>query len=229
MPFISADLPPPPFVQFVPSRHEIAAPFSLIVKLLPMQATQYSIRLTGRGEQSLSLIQAIAKADKLSLLFKETPPIKPTPLATIIEIPPAVEEKKEIPYNELVCTEVDKLNIAYIIQTMSSNGKLSLLFKKSELKRIGAEINHVHPLKFLETIFANPDLKECMREIHRDYFKWNGFLDGLVPSLNSQSDQGKLTQHLKDFSARVNSTPESLTPYFESRDWENLIRYLTNN
>ena len=216
MPFIPPNFPPPPFVQFVPPKNEITVPFSLIVKLLPAQATRHSIRLAGRGEKSLSLIKTLAEAGQLPLLFKEA----------VSKLEP---ESKEPAYNELVCTETDKQNIAYIIQTLSKSGKLSLLFKQGELKRIGAEINHVHPLKFLETIFADPDLKECMRAIYRDYFKWNGFLDGVAPSLTSQSDQGKLMQYIKDFSAGVNSTSEALTPYFDSKDWENLVRYLVDS
>ncbi len=229
MPYISADFPRPPFVQFVPPRNEIAAPFSLMIKLLPAPATHYSIRLAGRGDKSFSLVQALAKAGKLPHLFKQSPPMKPAPLATVLEIPPADSGIKEIPYNELVCTEADRQNIAYIIRTMGENGKLSLLFKQGELKRVGSEINHVHPLKFLEAIFSTPALKDHMRKIQHDYFKWNGFLDGLVPSLNSQTDQGKLMQYVNEFAKQVDSTPEALAPYFQSRDWEGLIRYLTNH
>lgn len=186
------------------------APFVQIIPSLHKHETALPVSLT----------QILAKYGKLRT---DAPP----PLASIIKIPPP-DSNKEIPYSELVCNEADKQNIGYIIMTMAENGKLSLLFKQSELKRIGAEINHVHPLKFLETIFSNPTLKDCMREIHHDYFKWNGFMDGLVPSLNNQSDQGKLMQYVKEFAKSTNSVPEEIAPYFQSRDWENLVRYLMN-
>ncbi len=212
MAFIPTDLPPPPFIQVIHGRYN-ATPFSLTVKM-PNESFQ-KIR-------DLPLIQTLAKQKKIA------PPLPPQRLASIIKIPPADGGNKETPYDQLVCTETDKQNIAYIIQTMAENGKLSLLFKQSELKRVGAEINHVHPLKFLEAIFSNPDLKVCMRDIHHDYFKWNGFMDGLVPSLTNHMNQGKLMQYVNEFAMKTNAVPEEIIPYFQSRDWENLVRYLMN-
>jgi len=148
-----------------------------------------------------------------------------TPItASIIKKPPA--KPTETPYKELVCTEQDKTYIYEIISTMAGNGKLSLLFKQSQLKEMGAQINHVHPLKFLSSIFANPYLKSCMAQVWDDYFKKNGFLDGLAPSLTREAEKGKLTQYLKEFSAEVGVKEEHLRPYFEARDWENLVLFL---
>lgn len=109
---------------------------------------------------------------------------------------------------------------------MSENGKLSLLLKQSYLKNIGAQINHVHPLKFISTIVTNPRLKTCMNEIFDDYFKRNGFMDGLGPSLSREADKGKIDPFLNDFSAEVKVPVESMRPYFQNRDWEGLVRFL---
>ncbi len=147
------------------------------------------------------------------------------PIASFIKKPP-VDAGGDPSYKELVCTEEDQNNIAYIIQTMADNGKLSLLFKKSELNGIGARINHVHPFKFLGTVFSNENLKACMREIYKDYFKWNGFMDGLGPSLTIQADQGKLGQYLNDFAKETGVTSQELLGYIQSKDWESMVRYL---
>jgi len=146
-------------------------------------------------------------------------------LAPIIKIPPP-ESDKDLPYGELICTQEHQDQIAYIISTIASNSKVSLLFLQGDLKRAGAKINEVHPLKFLESIFANPALKEQMKEIENDRFKWSGFMDGLVPSLTNQANQGKLLQYLPDFAQRVGNAPEELISYFQSKDWDNLVRYL---
>ena len=110
--------------------------------------------------------------------------------ASIIKFPPK-ETKTETGYKDLVCTEQDKSNIYELITTMAENGKLSLLLKKSYLEQIGAQINHVHPLKFLAAIFSNPRLKMCMIDIFNDYFKRNGLMDGLAPSLQKEAERGK--------------------------------------
>lgn len=109
---------------------------------------------------------------------------------------------------------------------MAENGKLSLLFKQSQLKEMGAQINHVHPLKFLSSIFADPYLKSCMAYVWDDYFKKNGFLDGLAPSLTREAEKGKLTQYLSEFAAEVGVKEADLRPYFDVKDWENLVLFL---
>jgi hypothetical protein len=146
---------------------------------------------------------------------------------SIIKKPP--EKPKDTPYKDLVCTEQDKAYIYEIISTMSENGKLSLLFKQSYLKEIGAQINHLHPLKFLSAIFTEPHLKSCMYYIWDDRFKKNGFLDGLGPSLSREAEKGKLEQYLKDFSIEVGVTVENIRPYFDVHDWENLVLYLIHS
>lgn len=145
--------------------------------------------------------------------------------ASIIKFPPK-DGKTETGYKDLICTEQDKSNIYELITTMAENGKLSLLLKKSHLEQIGAQINHVHPLKFLSTIFSNPRLKMCMIDIFNDYFKRSGLMDGLAPSLQKEAERGKLIGMLAEFSAEVNVPAENLRPYFEAMDWENMVRFL---
>jgi hypothetical protein len=142
-------------------------------------------------------------------------------LATMIKFPP---ENKSQSYQDLVCTQTDQSNISEIITLMAEHNKLSLLLKKSYLQNLGAQINHVHPLKFLSTIVTNIRLRECLYEIFDDYFKRNGFMDGIGPSLTRESEKGKLDQYIGDFSEEVKMPRERLTKYFQTRDWEGLVR-----
>ena len=147
--------------------------------------------------------------------------------ASIIKKPPA--KPTEITYKDLICTDQHKACIYEIISTMAEHGKLSLLFKQSHLKELGAQINEVHPLKFLSAIFTDPYLKSCMYYIWNDHFKRNGFLDGLGPSLTREAERGKLHQHLNEFSAEVGVPPEHVRPHFDTCDWENLVLYLIHS
>jgi len=149
----------------------------------------------------------------------------PSPtMASIIKKPPA--KPTETPYKDLVCTQQDKDYIYKIISTMAESSLWSLLYNQSSLKSLGAQINHVHPLKFLSAIFTNPYLKSCMASIWNDHFKRNGFLDGLSPSLTREAEKGKLNQYLNEFAVEVNTPVEDLRPYFEAGDWKNLVLYL---
>ena len=149
-------------------------------------------------------------------------------LASIIKFPPPGNQDNK-PYNELVCSEQDQAFIQELLTIIAENGKLTLLFKQGHLKQLGAQINHLHPLKFLATIFKNPRLRACMNEVANDYFKWSGFMDGLAPNLTKEADKGKLEQYLQDFCADIKVSTDHIKKYFQNRDWEALVRYLINS
>ena len=157
-----------------------------------------------------------------------SPPPKPFhfffSLASIIKLPP--NPGTDIAYKDLVCTEQDKANIMEIVTSIADNSKFSLLLKQSHLKNIGSQLNHVHPLKFLAVSIGTPYLKSCLIQIFDDYFKRNGFMDGLGPSLTREAEKGKLDAYLPSFAQEVGVTPDSIQPYIAARDWEGLVRYL---
>ncbi len=143
---------------------------------------------------------------------------------SIIKKPPV--KSTEVLYKDLVCTEQDQKNIHELISTMAEKGKLGLLFQQSRLREIGAQINHVHPLKFLALVFKTPHLKSCMYYIWDDYFKRNGFLDGLGPALTREVEKGKLHFYLPDFATELGLPKDTLKGYFDARDWENMVLFL---
>ncbi|MBI5272732.1 MAG: hypothetical protein HY861_01970 [Chlamydiia bacterium] len=146
-------------------------------------------------------------------------------LASIVKLPPNPENN--VSYKDLQCSEQDRANIEEIISTIAVNSKFSLLLKQAHLRNIGAQINHVHPLKFLTVATSSPQMKGFLAVILDDYFKRNGFFaDGLFPSLTREADKGKLRIYLPDFAVETGASQEALDPYFQSRDWEGLIRFL---
>jgi hypothetical protein len=153
-----------------------------------------------------------------------------TPVCSIIKISPPAPEL----YKDLVCTTQDKAIIEEIVNLLFQNTKWDLLWTENYMNELGAKITHVHPLKFLSTILLNPVLKMHLIVIFEDYFKRNGFLgnrlgrtaDGLGSSLNREADKNKLEQYLADFAKEINVPVDNFRPFFQTRDWENLVRYL---
>src|SRR5258708_1989893 len=113
------------------------------------------------------------------LVFALTTPL----VAGFVKIPPVAQPPvvdEEPSYQKLVCTEEDRQNIGYIITTMAENGLLTLYFQyKGDLTHRGAEIVHVHPLRFLGVIFSDPNLKECMKKIFPSNAKRDRFMRDL--------------------------------------------------
>ena len=90
---------------------------------------------------------------------------------------------------------------------------------------LGAQINYVHPLKFLSSILMHDHLRVCLKECFGDYFKRNGFMDGIGPSLTQEADKGLLNQYIDDFAKEVGAESAEIRPFFEKRNWEGLVRF----
>lgn len=142
----------------------------------------------------------------------------------MIKIP--VNPEANIPYTDLVCTDQDKACIEELIVTIGENGKFSLLLKQDHLKYLGAQINHVHPIKFLAVGVASERRKTCLLSIFDDYFKRNAFMDGLGPSLSREMEKNNVEKYLPEFSEEIGVSIDEIQPYFQSRNWEDLVRFL---
>lgn len=148
-----------------------------------------------------------------------------SPFASIIKIPPQIEQK-ELSYSELVCTDQDRLIIYEIILTVASSNVLKLGIKESYLRKLQEQILHVHPMKFLTSIFNHSELRACMPGIFDSSFKRWGFMDGLAPSMDREAAKGKLLQYLEDFAREIGVTVEELKPFFLSQKWEEMVYHL---
>ncbi|MGB7977551.1 MAG: hypothetical protein WCF19_00155 [Chlamydiales bacterium] len=164
---------------------------------------------------------------RLLLVFIFLGMFVPPAAGSIIRKPPV--KATDVSYKDLDCTPQDREKIHEIISTVGEKGKLGLLFQQGHLRELGAQINHVHPLKFLATIFKDPHLKSCMYYIWDDYFKRNNFLDGLIPRLEGEAEKGKLGLYINDFAADLQIPSHgfpALKAYFDARDWEGMVLFL---
>lgn len=144
--------------------------------------------------------------------------------ATIIKIPPAAQVDPA--YADIPCSDQQKAYIGELITAMGDQSWAGLFKNRKHLEFIGAQISPVHPLKFLGIIFSNPSLKPKMAAIFDDFLKKGQLVDGLIPNLNREVDKGTLMKHLVPFAKEVGVNPEILKGYFESRDWEAMVRFL---
>ena len=83
-------------------------------------------------------------------------------------------------------TQEEKSYIAYIVKTLSDKNEAALLFCKGSIEAAGKKIDHIHPLKFLEVIFTDEELKTKVRNIRKKSFVWKSFRDGTADSFKDE-------------------------------------------
>lgn len=169
--------------------------------------------------------------------FPSTP--EPPPLLETAESSP-VEEPPLTPYQKLQKPgHEEHLKIAFILGTLASE-RGDLIWKKEEqLKKYGREIEHIHPLRFLEYIFFTPKQRAFLIEMKSRWTPgiWKGFIGGLEDRLKLELKSGKLLELLDEFAASLKQhykvNAKEIAVFFNEAknevDTEGFINYLILN
>ncbi len=129
-------------------------------------------------------------------------------------------------YERLPISVEDKQKINAILTTMADNNVFQLLFEKKRLERLGQEVNHVHPLRFLGAVFNDPRLVYCMFQIRNSGFKWNGFIDGLADRLKLEIRANNVNKYVLGFSESLDVRAEDVQTYVNYQDANGLVLFL---
>ncbi len=121
----------------------------------------------------------------------------------------------------------EKENIVYIMRTLASESLISIGKKKSSLKSAGDHIDHLHPFRFLITVFTDEELKARIAAI-RDRGGWvgDGFFDGITKSLKDEAAHGNLLQFTQDFATQVNIDSELISSSLQQGKWKEFVSIL---
>jgi len=130
------------------------------------------------------------------------------------------------PYDTLPISVEDKEKISKILLTMSENSIFKLLFEKKRLERLGQEVNHVHPIRFLGTVFTDPRLIHALHRIRRSGFKWDGFMDGFSERLMQEVKAKNVNQYIPGLAQTLRVRAEDIQAYINYRDFEGLVLFL---
>jgi len=121
-------------------------------------------------------------------------------------------------------TSREKETIRYIITTLANHSIIALNFVRGDLEQAGASIHHIHPLKFLMTIFSDEELKVSIRHVRGKSLVWSQFLGGIKQRFTDEIAAGNLTQEqIDDFCKKLSISPDMVCPSIQSRHWEGLI------
>lgn len=129
-------------------------------------------------------------------------------------------------YDRLTITAEEKQKISKILTTMADNSVFQLLFERKYLERLGQEVHHVHPIRFLGTIFQDPRLVNCMFTIRMSGFKWGGFIDGISERLKGEIRAGNVDLYIPGFAESLGIKAADIQAYINARDIEGLVLFL---
>lgn len=127
------------------------------------------------------------------------------------------------PYYLLPINDREKRLIYAIFTTMAEKNIIQLAIDKRTMERKGKRVNHVHPLRFVGYILANPELKSCLKKINKSSFKWDAFIDGFSRRMKEEYSNGNLHVHIPGFCHEVGANTHEVTRFIEKKDWEGLV------
>lgn len=126
-------------------------------------------------------------------------------------------------------SEREKEHIRFIITSLADKSLIAIAFIKGDLESAGDQIDHIHPLRFLMTVFTDEEMKVGMRNIRGRGWIWGQFLAGLKECLNTEMHIGNIKEeYINDFSAQIELAFHRIYPFVHTHDWDGLIEVLIN-
>ncbi len=152
----------------------------------------------------------------------------------IEEVPEsAIPKKTHVGYRQyqVSVSESDKEDIRYILKSLAEKSLTSLWGMKSKLEAAGERIDHLHPLRFLECIFTDDELKVYIYNIKkRGSWVWGEFIKGFKDTFQEESEIGNIKEeYLQDFVNNLGIELSLVYDLFQSKRWEDFVKTLIAN
>lgn len=124
----------------------------------------------------------------------------------------------------------ERADIGFILRTLANHNLIVIgTTYKSQLKKAGIRVEHVHPIRFLECIFGDQELKVCARNIQGKSWVWSEFLGGIVNSLKEETKNGNVKpEFIHDFAAIIGIDVNIIFPAYQQQRWEDMVLSLIN-
>ena len=113
--------------------------------------------------------------------------------------------------------------ISEIISTIDNTHLMLLGFQASHLHRLGDQLGEIGVFQFMGYIFSQPQLKQSMRKIHSSWGKWQGFMGGLAPRIESECHKENFVHEVTRFAHFLRIDPNVLLHCAHNRDWDGFV------
>jgi hypothetical protein len=127
-------------------------------------------------------------------------------------------------------TEGEMIDINYVVNTLGVGTFTSILKARSNLKEAGRRIEHVHPLRFLMTVFTDDTLKVSMRLMQKRNWIWSEFMGGLHKRMDEEASRYNMQESfVLDFASQIGIDKDVIYPLVYYNQWDALVSTLINN
>lgn len=181
-----------------------------------IQDEQRYIRYSGPKRLDLAAVQKILNercTDQLEILIVE-------------ETVTNTDESLLIPYNQIPVTETEEKLVWELIDKLGNKSLPGLLFVKSRMDKIKEKIQHIHPLRFLGTIFSDPYLKKCMAKAFTKGAVKSRFLAELGDNFFKEFGTNNVYPLVPGFCKKVGADADEVNNFIQAGQWEALVEYL---
>lgn len=129
---------------------------------------------------------------------------------------------------QIPVTQSEKDDLVFITTTLARSSIPSLAVHKPALKRAGDRIDHLHPLRFLMTVFTDEELKVNISAIRsRGGWVWNKFYDGLEGSLKEEARKNNMSdEFVVDFTNTIGINASLIQPAIHGKRWKEFVNTL---
>ncbi len=118
-------------------------------------------------------------------------------------------------------------DIRFIITFLANKSLISIAGHRGALEEAGDRIDHIHPLRFLLTVFSDEELKVGIRNIRGKGWVWGDFVSGIKESLSTEMYNQNMTDaHVLDFASRLGIKAHLITPAVKAGQWDDFIDIL---
>ncbi|NGX42952.1 MAG: hypothetical protein K940chlam7_01241 [Chlamydiae bacterium] len=122
----------------------------------------------------------------------------------------------------------EKNDIRFILKSLSTKSLPSLLGNMKQLRHAGDRIIHLHPLRFLECVFTDEELKAYAHNVRkRGGMIWSEFFDGISDSLKDEMGiENMKDEYIHDFASIVGIEVSIIYGFILAQKWDDFIKAL---
>lgn len=138
----------------------------------------------------------------------------------------AVKEKGPVRNYKQQVTDEEKRLIAYIITTLGNASLLTIAKSRSDLKHAGAQIERIHPFRFLEYVMHDDKVRAAMQNMSKRSWLWKEYFEGIKRSLEEENSRSNLLVHVNNFASKLSISQDAIYSLIQERKWKEFLNVL---